>query len=229
MVEAEAPRELSPPSVGFWRIGRGDDPLRQPKREVMDMGDSRAGNRFDTVTGQYTVLYFGSTLEGCFGETLNRYRKDPKLAFIDDEWSDLGFMPRGSVPRDWRERRTAVRVIPQGGLPFFNVEHPRNLALLQRELGASLAMLNVTDLDVAVIRGPDRRVTRFISQWVWQQEDEAGHARFAGLRYLSRTNTAWECWAVFNDIPLVEEARQPILATDKDVRRVAGLFDLTVH
>jgi hypothetical protein len=29
----------------------------------MDMGDSRAGNRFDTVTGQYTVLYFGSTLE----------------------------------------------------------------------------------------------------------------------------------------------------------------------
>ena len=135
MVEAEAPRELSPPRGGFWRIVRGDDPLRQPEREVMDMGDSRAGNRFDTVTGQYTVLYFGSTLEGCFGETLNRYRKDPKLAFIDDEWEELSFMPRGSVPRDWRERRTAVRVTTEGGLPFFNVEHPWNLTLLQRELG----------------------------------------------------------------------------------------------
>jgi hypothetical protein len=75
---------------------------------AVDLADTRAGNRFDSFLGNYSVLYFGASLEVCFGETLNRYRRDPALAFIDDEWEKLGFMPRGTVPADWRHRRTSA-------------------------------------------------------------------------------------------------------------------------
>ncbi|MDQ6773457.1 MAG: RES family NAD+ phosphorylase [Candidatus Dormibacteraeota bacterium] len=80
-------------------MGRGDDPLRPPPRGAADLGDTKAGNRFDSLTGAFGVLYFGTNLEVCFGETLSRYRTDPKLAFIEDEWRERNFMPRGCQRR----------------------------------------------------------------------------------------------------------------------------------
>lgn len=133
------------------------------------MGDTRTENRFDSLTGAFGVLYFGTNLEACFGETLSRYRADPKLAFIEDEWQKLSFMARGSVPKDWRVRRTAVRVEVATDAAFLDVEALSTRKFLQRELGAVLQLFEVDDLDVAAIRGRDRRVTRLISEWAWHQ------------------------------------------------------------
>ena len=219
------------PRRGVWRIGRAPDPLAPgPPLDPEDRNQPRAGNRFDSPLGDYRVLYCGSTLDACFGETLARLRPDPALlAVIGDEWRELGFMSLGAVPADWRHRRLAVRVRPRPGFDFLDVEATRTHQVLREELAPVLTHLGYDDLDVGLVRGPDRRVTRAIAHWAWSQADDEGNARFAGVRYLSRLNSAWECWAIFHDVPLEEFDRRPIAAELPAFQRVAKLFGLTVY
>jgi len=196
----------------------------------MDLADSKAGNRFDSLTGRFQTLYFGSTLEACFGETLSRFRPDPNLSFVRDEWEDLGFMSHGHVPADWRRRRTSVRaLVGDPGSVFLDVEDAGSRAYLERELGTTLSLLGCTDLDVPTIRGHDRRITRAISEWAWQQVDDEKNPVFAGLRYLSRLDTEWECWAVFDRVATTELQRLPILSSNPNLNRVARRFGIVVH
>lgn len=156
-------------------MGRGDDLLSTATPVGADLGDARAGNRFDSLTGAFRVLYFGTNLEACFGETLSRFRADPKLAFIDEEWEANRFMARGTVPKDWRMRRTAVRVLIKTDRRFLDVEALGTRKRLQRLLGPVLALFEVEDLDVAAIRGPDRRVTRLIAEWPGARSTNEGN------------------------------------------------------
>ncbi|MDQ3896904.1 MAG: hypothetical protein M3326_06590 [Actinomycetota bacterium] len=176
----------------------------------------------------FPLLHRITNLEACFGETLSRYRADPKLAFIEDEWQKLSFMARGSVPKDWWMRRTAVRVEVATDALFLDVEALSTRKFLQKELGAVLQLFGVDDLDVAAIRGRDRRVTRLISEWAWHQADPDGRPVFAGIRYLSRIETDWECWAVFDDVDIVELERHPILPTTPELIKTAEVYDLRV-
>jgi hypothetical protein len=187
------------------------------------------GNRFDSPIGDYRVLYFGTLLESCFGETLARLRPSPRLATVAQaEWANNNFMPPGAVPAEWRQRRLAVRVQTPTTMRFLDVEHPDTHRALERSLGSILPIYDLAGLDVAAIRGGDRRVTRLISYWAHQQRDEKGLSRYAGVRYLSRLNTAWECWAVFDRTPLDEVERRPISRTDLALDRVARHFGLQV-
>lgn len=52
---------------------------------------------------------------------------------------------------------------------------------------------------------------------------------YAGVRYLSRLNTAWECWAVFSDVSLTEVERRPVLLDMDELQQVAKLYDLRLH
>ena len=220
-----------PAAHGLWRVGRSPDPLHYSDPLDPAMLDSRsAGNRFDSPTGDYRVCYFSSTLEGCFGETLARFRPNPRLSAIADE---EGFMSIGAVPADWRHRRLAVRATVATSerwpaLRFLDVEAATTRALLRPELGELLAFYGYDDLDVPTIRGGDRRVTRWIGRWAHEQRDEQDRPLYAGVRYLSRLSSDWECWAVFENAPLVEQERRPILRHDEALSHVAGLYGLTV-
>jgi hypothetical protein len=144
--------------------------------------------------GNYRVRYFSTTLDGCFGETLARFRPDlERLADVGEEWAELGFMPLGEVPADCRTRRLAVSArfgSPRypGPTKFLDVEHIVTRERLRTELAQPLALLGYTDLDVATVRGGDRRITRAISWWAHQFRDEEDRYVFAGVRYLSRLN-----------------------------------------
>ena len=133
---------IEAPSEGLWRIGRSPDPLRcsdPPDPSLLD--SPTAGNRFDSPTQDYRVCYFASTLDGCFGETLARFRPNLRLAAIAAE---DGFMAIGEVPADWRHRRLAVRVTTatdeQYPAPrFLDVEAAATRAVLRGEIGELLA------------------------------------------------------------------------------------------
>lgn len=91
-------RAVKPPKEGLWRIGRSPDPLSFSDPLDPDLLDSRsAGNRFDSPTQDYRVCYLATALEGCFGETLARFRPNPRLAAVAHE---EGFMSTGEVPAD---------------------------------------------------------------------------------------------------------------------------------
>ena len=85
------------------------------------------------------------------------------------------------------------------------------------------------DIDVAAIRGGDRRLTRWISYWAWSQRTRTDEPHYAGIRYLSRLNSRWECWAVFDRTPIDEIQRRPILREMPELQRIARHFELTVH
>jgi hypothetical protein len=99
------------PEGGVWRIGPATDPYEiRPPLSPEDLNSPKTGNRFDSPVGNYSVVYFATKLEGCFGETLARCRPDPTLpAAFQGEWSTRGFMLPGEIPADWRHRRLAVR------------------------------------------------------------------------------------------------------------------------
>lgn len=214
---------------GVWRVGRSPDPIyfaAPPSPAHLD--SPTAGNRFDSPTQDYRVCYFATKLDGCFGETLARFRPDPKLLAVSRE---EGFMLAGEIPADWRHRRLAVRARPVGnGTPtrFVDAEALDTRQVLRGELGELLAYHGHKDLDVAIVRGADRRITRWIGRWAYEQRNEDGTPTYAGIRYLSRLNTRWECWAVFDRVQLEELERRPILRGDDALSRVARCFDLTV-
>lgn len=211
-------------------MGRSPDPISFANPLPADLlDDARLGNRFDSPTQTYRVSYFSSTIEGCYGETLARFRPDPTLAAFARE---DGFMDVGEVPADWRLRRLAVRATVQNAQAshthFLDVESLSTRAVLRKELGQLLAYYDHEDLDVATVRGADRRITRWIGKWAYDQRDDDGLPVFAGVRYLSRLNSDWECWAVFEHAQIEEVERKPILRTDAGLANIARLYDLTV-
>ncbi len=219
---------VPPPPTGLWRVARGDNPLAVP------LGDhgagSRGGNRFDPLMMTYGVLYFGSDLNTCFGETLARFRPSIELlALVKDEWDELGFMTVGSVAADWRQRRTAVHVRLSGDLVFVDVESPETHQFLRSELALGLSSLGLSDLDVSTVRGPDRRVTQMISEWAYMTAD-GDQPRYAGIRYESRIRSGWECWALFDDEDLDIEVLEalPISPDMAALTSVATLFGLQI-
>ncbi|HTW97601.1 MAG TPA: RES family NAD+ phosphorylase [Acidimicrobiales bacterium] len=208
-------------------MARGDNPLAVP---VGEGGAPSRANRFDPLTMSYGVLYFGTDLETCFGETLARFRPSLEmLALVEDEWQELGFMAVGSVAADWRQRRTAVRVRLPRDLVFVDVESPLTHQFLRTELALGLSAMGLSDLDVSTVRGPERRVTQMISEWAYMAsigEDPT----YGGIRYESRIRSGWECWALFDDDELeidVLETR-PITLDMPELQSVAKLFELQV-
>jgi hypothetical protein len=157
---------------------------------------------------------------------------------IGDEWQEMGFMNVGDIPADWRQRRTAVRVgFPPGGqnakfpegVRFLDIESVETREAMRDDFAPLLAYYHYPDLDVALVRGRDRRLTRYISQWVFEQVDENGQPLYAGIRYLSRLSTDWECWAIFDDVEIEELERRPIRSEDVSYQRIAKLYKLTPH
>jgi hypothetical protein len=135
----------------------------------------------------------------------------------------------GNVPADWRSKRLLIKAQLTG--KFFDVETDESRVFLEKQtdLARDLASYGVTTLDVAVIRGPDRRVTRRISQWVHDQCNGDGVPVYAGIRYLSRLDTNWECWAAFERTSITELERHTIAMRNVDLRAVTKRWNIVVH
>lgn len=80
-------RLATPPRAGVWRVARGPDPLAlSPPLPAEDLDGATTGNRFDSPLGTHRVRYFASDLDGCFGETLSRFRPDPRIVALGPDW-----------------------------------------------------------------------------------------------------------------------------------------------
>jgi hypothetical protein len=220
---AAEPAAVEPPGL-IWRVARSDDPLAMSEITAADFRLKRAGNRFDTTAGG--VLYGATQLLGCYIETLARFRPSAKIrAAVKDE---PGFMLCGGVPSDWRTRRVKVSIRLPDALPFLDVESPRTHEYLTTELALELAALKVPVLDVGMVRGPDRRITRAIATWAFNvgiHDDGSGTPLYSGIRYVSRLDQQ-ECWAVFEGTPIEEVSRSTVSLSDDALQEAADMFGL---
>lgn len=189
-----------------------------------DVSLPNAGNRFDVPGGG--VLYCATAAVGCYAETLARFRPSAAVRVaVQDE--DPGFMVCGGVPADWRARRLKVILGAVSPLGFLDVEHPDTHEYLTTVLARQIAALSVPVIDVSVIRGPNRLVTRAVAAWAYSATDNEGNPQYGGIRYLSRLGRH-ECWAIFDGTTVRQIARHTITRTDKDLLSVAEPWALNV-
>lgn len=219
----DGPRLVAPPTTGVHRVGRADRLLRYAEITPADAALPNAGNRFDVVGGG--VLYSATEVEGCYAETLARFRPTAAMrALLKDE---KDFMFCGGVPQDWRVRRLQVGVTLTDALPFVDVEDPQTHEFLTNELAEELRSLSVDQIDVAVVRGPNRLVSRAMSSWAHAAFDEDDLPLYPGVRYVSRLGD-YECWAVFDGTALEEISRSTIEEANPALKAVAKDFGLRV-
>lgn len=216
------------PASFLWRVGWREDPLSTRDYGPVTFDDAQSGNRYDSLTGTYSTGYFGTTQEACLGETLDCLRPDPVLsALVEDDYASKGYKP-GVIPASWRHERVLVRArIDTRTLAFLNMENTSVVAVIGERLG-SLEIYGLTGhLDIGVLRGRDRRITRAVSQHVHD-----GRERFAGLHYLSRHSNEWECWATFEErvaYPVEDLKFFDIDPDNEALQAVAEMFRLEIE
>jgi len=245
---------IAPPARGVYRLVRGPSPPFAPPDWEYALADGTFGNRFDDPTAEdgvpqalrFRAIYCATTRIACFGETLARFRPSLSLlarldAIIDEEALpdalagavDPDDWRRGIVPTDWRLRRRIGQTIFDPGLLFVDIAAPETMHYLRTALAPLATRLGLTDIDLGTMTGQQRRFTQGFARHVYDRADASGRPRFAGIRYLSRLNPEWECWAAF-DRRLRHSAGWPgfpvsILADDPDLLAIASLFDLSVE
>lgn len=209
-----------------WRVERATSDLRFSRIDVIDASGS-TGNRFD-VPGA-GILYTATTKGGAFAETLARFRpttglieKMRQVQGVDD--ADQHDTP-GAVDDSWFDLRRLRAVQMVDPLPFVDVDDPRTHTFLTQHAARDLLGVGMSNLDVATLRGPDRRVTRAIASWLYARTNEDGTPQFSGLRYGSRLG-AYECWAIF-DGTTVDSVAEERIGEQPELGEVMETFGLT--
>jgi hypothetical protein len=189
----------------------------------VDAALDRAGNRFD-VPGA-GVLYAASTVTGALAETLAGFRPSARLrarlAAIGGKGSPA------TVPAEWRASRRLRSLSASGSLPFVDVEHPRTHTFLTEHAYDVLLQRELSTLDVAVVRGPSRLLTRGLAAWLYAQADTHGDLQYGGIRYASRLGD-FECWAIFDGTHVSMTREASIDPDDHNVLEIGRAFDITI-
>ena len=206
-----------------WRVERTGPPLVFSKISPIDAAGG-AGNRFD-VPGA-GVLYTATEPGGALAETLARFRPSADLLLQMNEHPDDGFPPAGLVDPSWVAMRRLRSIRLESPLKFVDVDDPRTHTYLTKHAARELLGVGVKNLDVAVMRGAERRVTRALAAWIYSQTDEHGQPLYSGIRYTSRLGD-YECWAIF-DGTQASVASETRLEGHTAVSEIAGAFDLTL-
>ncbi len=227
------------PSTPVYRVSRiGAEPFGPPP------WDKAGANRFDDPERSYRVIYVASNRAGAFGESLARYRRSLSLLALmqgveDDEPLDQALAAlldpaderRGVVPFDWRFRRQIGATILDPPLVFADILDAGTISHLRVITAPVSATIGIRDFDLSTVLGPERAITQACAQYIHSLHDEQGTPRFAGIRYRSRLNDRWTCWAIFDDrlVHTPQRLETTINLDDADFLAAAHLLDLSIE
>lgn len=211
----------------LFRVGRVPDPLAPPDWRFA-ASDGTFDGRFDDPRGRYGVsprhryrmLYLASHPAGAFGETVARFR--PSIRTLSQIGTSSSFQRHGHgiIPREWRMARRIGATVISVDLPVVDLAHAETIQALRPVLASVAARLGRVDVDLSAVTGPERELTQELALHVYQQQDREKKPLFAGLRYVSRFNPQWECWALF-----VDRLRQRPLKVDMIAADDPHLYD----
>lgn len=247
-------RAINPPVGRIYRVAkRVHDPF-EPKPWSLADENGVFGDRFDDPRGnevpqsqRFRVIYCASTRAGAIGETVARVR--PQLGEIagfsdirdtadDPEPQDIHLSglrdpeipERGVLLANWRLERQIYSTRLDPNAHFVDITSADSIQFLRDELAETATRLGLRDLDLSTVTGPMREMTRECARCIYSRVSSDGEPIYAGIRYLSRLNPEWECWAIFHDrmvhTPDVPEAIAP---DDPDLCEVASLFNLSIE
>ena len=208
------------PSTDLFRLARGPEPFALPAWGHAH-SDGTFGNRFDDPSAdagvppakRFRMVYCTTHRIAAFAETLARFRVSLNLlaglAAIDDDETveeslsgaiDAADPRRGLVQADWRIRRRLGVTTLAPTPPFVDIFAPGSMRFLRHELAGTAARLGIAEIDVSSLTSQQRAFTQQCARRIYELKDSAGRPRYSGIRYLSRHNPAWECWACSTSI-----------------------------
>jgi hypothetical protein len=107
---------------------------------------------------------------------------------------------KGIVPADWRFKRQIGSTVLDYNLWFADIAAPESISHLRSHLAPLAVELGLSDFDASTILSPSpRAVTQACARHIYEYANDAGEPMFAGIRYPSRHNIRWTCWAIFGD------------------------------
>lgn len=229
-----APTVVEFPISGVYRIARKTSLLKIPslipskefsKISIADQ-NSEQGNRFDLESEG--VLYCATEITGCFMEVLAKFRVNEYLN-KNIRKNDLeNLVAPGGIPASWREKRQIWKVKCERPLYFLDLSSPETYAYLDSALGNKFLEAGLSEnLDVSIVRGTNRRVTRIIANWAAEARDADGNYLYSGIRHFSRRGE-YECWSIFEQSGPILETIDGIAKESAEIRYVANAYGLTI-
>jgi hypothetical protein len=249
---AREPSIVSPPDAGVYRLARAVPGPFESRPWQFAHADGTFGNRFDDPAihlppeQKFQVLYCATKRHVVFGETLASLL--PSIQTLgglrrirDEEPFDLATLratytddiQRVLIRADWRLRKVVGYTVMDPQLRFIDLGTAQSSQYLRGVLAQEAVDYGATDIDQSLLMESNRGFTRVVARHFYEQMNEDGSPKFAGIRYISRHDTSWECWAVFADrmvhVPGMPGFPETIHPDDPDLLQIAGLFDLTVE
>lgn len=210
--------------------------------------DDPCGQRVIVPEGsRFRVIYCATTPAGAFGETIARVRPKraeiPGLMNVEDDPAhpeagdaylrglrDPEDPTRGVLLANWRLERQLYRTTLDPSLVVVDLAAPETVSCLREELAPLAVASGLDDVDLSTVTGPMPRFTQECARDIYERCDERGRPLFAGIRYLSRLNLAWECWAIFSDRMLHRsDMPQTNFPDNPELLEVAAPFNLSVE
>jgi len=205
---------VPPPAGGFWRVTAWREPFAPapppPPIGTPDANEDDAG-RFDAADGSFKTLYCASKPEGAIGEKLGDFALNPAAAvrvdaFLegepDPEFADDELTARLSAADVQGFRWLLAHARAGHGRDLIDLWHPQTAVALFPRISGLLRQFSLR-LDRRALlderRGFTRRLATHIRRTVTLRD---GEPAAAGIRFESRLPPGWECWALWEPLPL---------------------------
>jgi hypothetical protein len=187
------------------------------------------GSRWDDAAGRFTTLYCATTAVAAFGEAIAAFRERPGLLARIDAYltgpPDAEYdpeLPAAVVPADYLSTRLLGHAPTDQGAPFIDVDHVDTHLHASSDSARLLRKLRLPALDRGVLMGQDRRITRTVATYYHRYARVEENRSIRGLRYQSRLDGGWECWAMWRPLPFVTAAATLTAVTSDNPDLVAA-------
>lgn len=168
--------------------------------------------RWDSPGGTYRTLYCATEVEGAIGEKLGPFALNPEAvanaeAFLDGE-PDPEFaddtLATGLTEEDVEALSWRLWSAPaEHGSSCIDMDSPRTYLALLPRVPQLLKEFGLRAFDRRALLDERRNFTRQLADSVRASvTDTDGRVSAQGLRYSSRLPPAWECWALWDPVPV---------------------------
>jgi hypothetical protein len=205
---------VPPPPDGFWRVSSWRDPLEPPPPAPPLDTDPKDddGHRYDDPDGQWRTLYCATDAEGAIGECLGDFAYNAAAAVRIEAY--LASEPDDDFDEDYSRALTAEDVASFNwnlahapatiDATLIDVDDWRTYLAVAPTALPALLRFGVRRFDRRTLLDERRYITRTLAGLYRADATDAvtGALRAAGLRFTSRLPPAWECWALWEPVPL---------------------------
>lgn len=206
---------LDLPAGGVWRLTDWYQPFDPPPPPPPVAGtdlDNDESRRWDAPNREFRTLYCATRAEGAFGEKLAQFALAPDLVleieeFLEEE-PDEDFAEDNLAAGLNREQLEQLNwklawAPAEPDTQAIDVASRRTQLALLPGIAGLVRAFGFPGLDSAALRTSKRAFTRQVAGHLHlAARDEAGELRACGIRYESRLPPAWECWALWEPLPL---------------------------